>query len=302
MTDWDDTTTVAPDDSVAAEKPSRDLAYLIVLSGTGVGEMFKISDDEVILGRGSDCDVSLRDDGISREHCKIVRHRNALFVCDLDSRNGTFLNGHPVAKEQLHDGDKIQMGRTTILKFTYHDHLDESFARQMFDSALRDGLTGAYNKRYFSERLDSEIQFAHRHNTPLSLLFIDIDHFKEVNDDYGHLAGDHVLAELSRLIHGAIRHEDVLARYGGDELAIILRAISLGEATLLGDRLRKSVSEHALTYGGASLEVTISVGVACTRDADIESDTDLIAAADDALYRAKQAGRNQVIAHGGERK
>ena len=152
----------------------------------------------------------------------------------------------------LNDGDKIQLGRTTILRFTYHDRLDESFQKQMFDSALRDGLTGAYNKRYFLDRLESELKFALRHRTPLSLLMLDLDHFKRVNDTHGHPVGDRVLKAFADTIHRSIRNEDVFARYGGEEFAIISRATPLARASVLGERLRRATSALAVDGGGAA--------------------------------------------------
>ena len=175
----------------------RDRAYLVVLAGASVGEMYKVEGDKVIIGRGQKAHIRLFDDGISREHAQIVIEGNQIVLQDLGSTNGTFCNGLKVDRRELVDGDKILVGSTTILKFTYHDNLDEMFQRQMYESALRDGLTKAFNKKYFTDRLESEFTFATRHVTPLALVLFDIDHFKKVNDTHGHQAGDHVLSEIS---------------------------------------------------------------------------------------------------------
>src|SRR5690606_11394820 len=124
-------------------------------------------------------------------------------------RNGTFCNGQRTARHALTDGDKIQLGRSTMLRFTYVDEHDESLQRQMFDSALRDGLTRAFNKRYFTERMRAEFHFAKRHDVPLSLLLLDLDHFKQVNDRHGHVAGDFVLTEFADSVQSRVRNEDV---------------------------------------------------------------------------------------------
>src|SRR3954466_13189243 len=187
----------------------RDRAYLVVLAGASVGEMYKVEGDKTVIGRGQKAQVRLLDDGISREHAQVVVEGNRIFLEDLGSTNGTFCNGLKVDRRELADGDKILVGSTTILKFTYHDNLDEIFQKQMYESALRDGLTKAFNKRYFTDRLESEFTFSTRHMTPLTLVLFDIDHFKNVNDNFGHPAGDHILAELSNLMGTSLRTEDV---------------------------------------------------------------------------------------------
>ena len=293
MTDWDETTSIASVPEAEPEKPARDRAYLIVLAGAGVGEMHKLQAEDITLGRGREADLRFLDAGISREHCRILRDDSGLYVEDLESRNGTYCNGDQVSgRIALRDGDKIQMGRTTILKFTYHDHLDESFQRQMYDSALRDSLTKVYNKRYFTERLDSEYQFSERHGTPLSLLLLDLDHFKSINDEYGHLAGDHALAQFARHVQRTIRSEDVLSRYGGEEFAIISRGIGLGDAESFGRRITTEVAALGIHFDGRSIPLTVSTGIASLPDDAIAHPTDLVNAADNALYEAKEAGRN----------
>src|SRR5205085_10444895 len=142
------------------------------------------------------------------------------WVEDLQSRNGTFVNGTRITVVvELKDGDKIQLGRASVLRFGFHDDLDESFHENLLSSALRDGLTKLFNKRYLMDRLDSELKFALRHQTTLSLLLLDLDHFKKINDTRGHLAGDMVLANVAGNLAKAVRNEDVVARYGGEEMA-----------------------------------------------------------------------------------
>jgi diguanylate cyclase (GGDEF)-like protein len=215
-------------------------------------------------------------------------------VEDLQSRNGTFCNGDRIETRPLADGDKIQVGRTTILKFTYHDNFDDSFQRQMYDSALRDGLTKAFNKRYFDDRLNSEFRFAERHQVPLNLLLLDLDHFKRVNDEHGHIAGDHVLRSFAAAVQDSVRNEDVFARYGGEEFAVITRAISREDARKFGERLRALVEKLEVVHEGTTIPITVSIGIAGLPENQAESPTDLIAAADRALYHAKAEGRNRV--------
>jgi diguanylate cyclase (GGDEF)-like protein len=256
--------------------------------------MFKIPAGTTTMGRGQSTDIQLLDEGISRKHAQIVMEGGEMIVEDLDSRNGTFANGARVRRHVLRDGDKIQVGSTTILKFTYHDHLDESFQRQMYESALRDGLTKAFNKKYFLDRVDSEFRFARRHRVPLSLLLFDVDHFKKINDGAGHQAGDHVLAALARRVAETIRAEDVFARYGGEEFGVICRAVDLPGATTFAERLRAIVEKQPFEFDNHVLPVTVSVGVAGLPQVDAADASSLIAAADEALYSAKRAGRNRV--------
>jgi two-component system, cell cycle response regulator len=276
----------------------RDRAYLVVLAGASVGEMYKVEGDKTIIGRGQKAQVRLLDDGISREHAQVVIEGNRIYLEDLGSTNGTFCNGLKVDRRELADGDKILVGSTTILKFTYHDNLDEIFQKQMYESALRDGLTKAFNKKYFTDRLESEFTFAIRHQSPLVLVMFDIDHFKKVNDTYGHQAGDLVLSELSTLLTAALRAEDVFARYGGEEFAVICRGTDLTQAQIVGDRMRKAVEGHRFTFEGTHIPVTISVGIAGLPDDTVKDATDLVARADKALYQSKHGGRNRVTIHG----
>ncbi len=277
----------------------RDRAYLVVLAGASVGEMYKVEGDKTVIGRGQKAQVRLLDDGISREHAQVVIEGNKIFLEDLGSTNGTFCNGLKVERRELCDGDKILVGSTTILKFTYHDNLDEIFQKQMYESALRDGLTKAFNKKYFTDRLESELTFALRHQSPLVLVMFDIDHFKKVNDTHGHQAGDLVLSEISTLLTSALRAEDVFARYGGEEFAVICRGTDLTQAQIVGERMRKAVETHRFTFEGTHIPVTISVGIAGLPDPAVKDATDLVARADKALYQSKHGGRNRVTVHQG---
>jgi len=273
-------------------------AYLVVLEGTNVGEMHKIEGPEIVIGRAVSATVRLNDDGISRRHCRVLSIGGQVIIEDLGSANGTLVNGEMVQHHALKEGDKIRLGATTTLKFTYQDKLDESFQQQMIDAALRDGLTRAYNKKFFQDRLETEFAYARRHNAMLSLVMFDVDYFKRVNDTYGHLAGDAVLVHLARITQATIRAEDVLARYGGEEFAVICRGIALLNAGVLGERLRARVEQENFDYQGTRLPVTISVGVAALPEANATTPSELVRDADRALYEAKRSGRNRVCLSG----
>src|SRR5262245_40115886 len=284
-------------------RSQRNRAYLTVLSGSNLGEMFRVEEGETFIGRGQNATIRLNDDGISRRHARIVQQHGTVVIEDLKSSNGTSVNGVAVANQQLHrlqDGDKISLGSTTILRFTYGDQLDTDFQQQMYDAALRDGLTKAFNRKYFLDRLETEIAYARRHRAYLSLLMFDVDHFKRVNDTYGHLAGDVVLSKLAKIAHTTVRTEDVFARYGGEEFAVICRGVPLGSAGILAERLRMTVEATPFEYEGVRMPVTISVGVAAYPDLPIETGVQLIGGADEALYEAKRGGRNRVLLKHGE--
>jgi two-component system, cell cycle response regulator len=296
--DWDDDTKISSKEEIAKPVKDRDRAYLIVLAGASVGEMYKLSKEQTVIGRGTQADIHIVDDGISRKHAEVVHKGDGIYVRDLGSTNGTFANGERITEYALNDGDKIQVGSTTILKFTFHDSLDETFQRQMYESALRDGLTKAFNKKYFLDRLESEFAYALRHKSPLSLIMFDIDYFKKINDTYGHLAGDYALATLANVVQQTIRQEDVFARYGGEEFAVICRGVDLVGAAAFGERIRRMVAAQLFVYGETELKITVSVGVAAVSDVGMREHMELIGTADEALYEAKRNGRNQVVSAG----
>lgn len=269
-------------------------AYLIVLQGSNVGSMYKIDGPEVLIGRASAAGLRLHDDGVSRRHARIVQRDGDLYIEDLESANGTLVNGERVRSQPLQDGDKIRFGSTTILKFTYHDNLDESFQQQMYEAAIRDALTKAFNKKHFLDRLETEHAYAKRHRAPLSIVMFDLDHFKKVNDTYGHLAGDAALVSVARLAMSTVRSEDTVARYGGEEFSIICRGIGSTHAAILAERIRSGIAESVIEWQGRRLPVTISVGVVGYPDYDPPTAVDLIEAADQALYESKRSGRNRV--------
>lgn len=286
------------DIEVAPKTGRRDRAHLIVLAGESLGQMFRVDPTGCLIGRAADATIRLQDDGVSRHHARIAEHRGELCIEDLSSANGTFLNGDRIRSTVLHDGDKVQVGSTTILKFTYADELEETFRQRMQEAALRDGLTKAYNKGHFLQQLPIEVAYAKRHRTPLSLVMLDVDHFKRINDTYGHPAGDYVLATLAQIVQGTLRTEDLFARFGGEEFAVLCRGATADEALVLAERLRTTIVSFTFKHCGRPFPVTVSFGVASWSDGP-DSARELIADADAALYKAKAGGRNRVVVRAG---
>lgn len=298
--EWDEETTTAAEpgelqDKLSSVGAARTKPVLTVLTGGASGKQFKVTKGIATIGRAPNAELHLDDDGISRSHARIRAETNKAWVEDLKSRNGTFVNGVKIdTTTELRDGDKIQVGRGTVLRFGFQDDLDESFHDYLMSSALRDGLTKLFNKRYFLERLDSELKFAQRHQTALALLMLDLDHFKKINDTKGHLAGDVVLETIAGVLAKAVRNEDVVARFGGEEFAIILRAIEVDSAQLMAERLRKLVEAATMPAQAQGVRATVSIGLAGFPSTPAQRPEDLVEAADKALYRAKHAGRNRV--------
>jgi two-component system, cell cycle response regulator len=281
--------------AAVAKKSKSQRPWLIVVSGSeSIGKMYRL-EHRIVLGRSPQCDVHIDQEGVSRRHAMLERTvEGAVQIVDLESRNGTFVNGEPVSRETLRDGDKIQIGGTTILKFSYQDEFDEALQRNLYDSATRDPLTHAVNKRGFEESFSKEFAFARRHARVLSLVALDVDHFKRVNDTHGHPAGDFVLRRLAEVVSATIRVEDVFARVGGEEFVILLRDIPLAAAFECAERLRGYVEKAEFETGGKRIPITISSGVATLQPTVHSTHGALLESADRALYEAKAGGRNRV--------
>ena len=276
-------------------------AYLLVLAGPQFGEIFPLpAGRELLLGRRDDADVTIRDDGVSRRHATVCVEGEGALVTDLGSANGTFVDGRRVPEAHIRDGARVQVGGHTTLKFIWADELDARYQMKLAEGALQDSLTGLYNRRHLDERLASELAGAQRHGRPLSLLMVDVDHFKAVNDAHGHLAGDEALKMVAFVLRGAVRKEDVLARYGGEEFVVIARETSLDGARALAERIRRAVERSHCAWQGRELGVTVSIGltvsVGLTEFVPGRTERELLEAADRALYLAKEQGRNRVVA------
>lgn len=291
------TVVLQSEDLAHLKKPpgeSAKRAFVVVLAGDRMGEMFPLNDGRTTIGRGLQTDVRINDEGISRTHALIEHVDGKYYLSDAGSTNGTYANGSRVDRSELQEGDKIQIGATSVLKFTYHDDLDEDFQRSLYESALRDRLTGIFNRGYFNNRLESDLAFALRHGKPLALLIFDIDHFKQINDTYGHPVGDSVLREMAQRVLGTTRSEDIFARYGGEEFVLICRDVDAIRAARAAHRIMELVRATAFTVDEHTLDVTISMGLADIAMLDEPTAKALVAAADAALYTAKRNGRNRI--------
>jgi diguanylate cyclase (GGDEF)-like protein len=268
---------------------------LVRMDGSDVGQVTTLKGRELNAGRLARSEIHLPFEGVSRQHARLVWKDGAYWVEDLGSANGTFVQGARVQRHRLSDGDVLQLGPRVVFRYSITDTGEERILRQLYESSVKDSLTGAYNREYLNERLKAEIAYARRHQTDLSLILIDVDHFKQVNDTHGHPAGDAVLASVVASVARTLRTEDVVARYGGEEFAVVLRGISIDSAASVGERLRSVVEATPTPFEGKIIRCTTSAGCAsmtCIEEPSMEA---LVAVADRRLYIAKRSGRNRVI-------
>lgn len=274
---------------------SEKRAFVVVLGGDRMGEMFALKEgDRTTIGRGLQTDIRLADEGISRTHAMIEERDGDYVLIDAGSTNGTYANGNRIEEHVLQEGDKIQIGASSVLRFTYHDDVDQDFQRNLYESALRDRLTGLFNRGYFTNRLESDVAFALRHDKPLALVFFDVDHFKAINDSYGHQSGDEVLRELAERVSSTTRSADIFARFGGEEFVLICRDVDAQRALRAAERIIDTVTARPFLVGDAELAVTVSIGVADLGVLAHPSAESLLAAADSAMYAAKRKGRGRI--------
>ena len=267
------------------------LVIIYTVNSRELGKRFSLAGGPVKLGRGSENTIVLDNDSVSRRHARVESRDGNHVLVDMNSTNGTYVNDELVHHHTLRRGDQIKIG-DTILKFLSGSDLESQYHETIYRMTIVDGLTGVHNKRYLIEQLERELSRATRHSRPLSLVMLDIDHFKDVNDSFGHLAGDQVLKEVAQLAKSRLRPDDVIARYGGEEFAIVLPETSLEGGVLIAEQLRNMIEEELFAFEDEEIEVTVSCGVS-----EFQPDWrahDFLKDADAKLYEAKHAGRNRV--------
>jgi two-component system cell cycle response regulator len=293
---FDTTRSSVEDDHDSVARGPRSAALLTVLRGENPGVLYTLDGTESVVGRSPEVSVILPDSTLSRRHACIRRLGDVYAIQDLGSTNGTFVDGVRIeGLRALDDGCRIGVGANTVLHFRLVDAVELEAARQTYALTVRDPLTGVFNRRHLDERLAAETAYALRHGTPLSLLLLDIDHFKRINDKHGHAAGDEALCMLAKLLTTLARCEDVLARFGGEEFALVARGIDRAGAWTLAERARMSIAEQRLPIATETVHLTVSIGIAQCEPGDGSAAQRMFVAADRALYAAKDAGRNCVV-------
>jgi two-component system cell cycle response regulator len=286
------TTRVTKISSLAGKFPASQ-SCLVVIYGPELGRRFELKEGDIVIGRDAASDVRVDLDNVSRRHARVSRKLGRAFVTDLESTNGTFVNDGEVLQEtELRSGDLIKIGGT-ILKFLYGGDVESQFHEEIYRITIVDGLTQCYNNRYFLEFLEREMARALRYERPLSLMIFDIDHFKQVNDNFGHLAGDQVLRELATLVRTMVRKEECFARYGGEEFVLVSPEGGPERVRKFAEKIRRLTELHAFVFEGKPIHVTLSIGVA-DMSPEFKEPRRFIRRADENLYVAKRTGRNRV--------
>ena len=294
----DDTTIVLTDIRAALQSSEKEAqqkpAALLVIGGDLNGTLFDLIELMTGIGRNADNAIALEFNGVSRYHFKLHSSNETHILEDCGSKNGTYLNNKKVeVNTPLAKGDIIKIG-SIALKYLPQGDPERLTYDKLNLEANTDKHTGCYNKTFFNNRISLEVNKSKVTGDPLSLVIFDLDHFKKLNDGYGHDAGDYVLKEMAHVIRSnGIREQDIFARYGGEEFVILLPKTNLKQSFEIAERLRKLIESKEFIYDEKRLPVTASIGVADYRQGVITG-TDLFKRADDAVYKAKEAGRNQV--------
>ena len=278
--------------ALAAISTSSLLVHIYPVSG--IEKPVDLNNRSILLGRDPQCGLRMTDDSVSRRHARIEADGAAHQIVDLGSTNGTYVNDKKIEQVQvLQNGDRIRLGNQ-IFKYLNSDELEGQYHEVVYKLMTTDGLTSLVNKRYFQETLEREVHLARRSEAPLSVLMVDLDHFKSINDSFGHLTGDAVLVEFSRRARSVLRSGELLSRYGGEEFSMMLTRTTITEAVSAAERIRQAVSSQPIQTESHVIPLTVSIGVHCY-DGLEEIDADqLLASADEMLYLAKKRGRNQV--------
>lgn len=278
--------------SAGPQRPGPRSACMVVIHGDGLGNRVDILDAPVLVGRSHEADLRIAHKSVSREHCRIWRDGDSYRIRDLGATNTTCVNEQRIDEAVLADGDHVAVGES-ILKFISHTSVEARYHEEIYQLATQDALTELCNRRQFTELLDKEIARAMRHQRPLSLCILDVDLFKPVNDRHGHIAGDEVLRKIAALARSHVRSDDIAARIGGEEFAVLLPECDSDAAYGFAERLRMAVADATFTPGGEPQRITVSIGIAALSP-DRDTRPRLMAAADAALYRAKREGRDRV--------
>ncbi len=282
-----------PDTESVRPSPEPQAACLVIMQGPDVGQKIDL-DREIVVGRDTGAAVCLDDGLVSRKHAKFTPEGPGVRLCDLRSTNGTFVNNKPISSTFLDNGDRVTIGKT-VFKFLTGNDIEAAYHAHVYSLTRFDGLTGIHNRPTFDNTIANVIAKATRTGAPLSLMMIDIDHFKRCNDTFGHRAGDHVLKEVATLVSEHAREGDFVARYGGEEFAVIMHNLPWPGPPRFADYVRGLIQAKQFEFEGQHIPVTISAGVAQWYPS-LSFAAALIELADQRLYRAKQAGRNQIVA------
>jgi two-component system, cell cycle response regulator len=269
---------------------------LLVGPSNEVGRQWPIEASDCIIGRSQTAHIHIEDKSVSKSHAKIVLSSGEVSIIDLESTNRTIVNSKiltPLQPHKLKNNDQIKVGNI-IFKFLERGNIETVSVQQTFNKALIDQLTGIHNRGALNAHGAELFNKSRLLGAQLSVIVIDIDFFKKINDGYGHQAGDHVLKEMSRIVRdGLIRGNDYFARYGGEEFCLLLMGSPTKQVEDIAERIRRTIQDYQFTFEGKRLPVTISAGISTIHETDRKW-ADIFGRADKALYEAKNSGRNRV--------
>lgn len=251
-------------------------------------------DRPITIGRDERADLTLSDGSISRAHCQVKRLETGRYVLiDLGSTNGTLINGTRIdGQVPLNPGDKIFLG-SSVIRFAYSDQLDHQFHSRLEEMVSIDPLTGMTTKRQYDALYDAMVERATAEETPLVVMVMDMDGLKQINDTHGHEMGGYAISEVAAIIRSVLEEHGHLCRFGGDEFCGCFPNMDRPTAVVLAETVRDRVARHDFERDGTRVEPTISIGVAAYPD-DVVNPRQLFTRADQAMYEAKRAGKNQV--------
>ena len=268
-------------------------SFILFLKGPLLGKLYPLEKGASVLGRSNEADIVVDDQGVSRKHLKIKSKGENVIVKDIGSTNGTYVNSIRITEHALQNGDKIQISPSTIFKFVVSAESEKVFLDELYLMGVTDPVTNVYNKKYFIERLRQEFIHAKRTKAGLSLLMVDTDFFKKINDAYGPLAGDLVLIKISEILSGTTRNDDIVARYSEEEFGVILPGTDEEGASICAERIRSEIDKATFMFEDKELKITVSVGAVTLSDKhSFDSTDDFIKAAGDCLLYSKKHGRN----------
>jgi two-component system cell cycle response regulator len=289
-----ETWVTAPDRLISTTRRDACVVHIYPV-GPGMGTRYALGESPMVLGRGNDCDIRINDHSVSRRHARIQPGADGYYAVDLQSTNGTFVNDVPASICKLKDGDYLRVGNC-IYRFLAGGNVEAEYHEEIYRLTIIDALTDIHNKRYLLEFLDRELSRSARYARPLALVLFDLDRFKSINEELGHLGGDVTLREMASCVKTCVRKEELFARYGGEEFVIVLPETNLEGGLVVAERVRSLVETHPFQYEGKAYPVTVSVGLAATNGDRPLTPFELIGEADEKLFRAKREGRNRVMA------
>jgi len=284
-------------------KPSGD-SFLVVIYGDDLGKRNPLERPSVVIGRADDADIELDDESVSRNHAMVLNLGDQHIVKDLDSTNGTFVNDRRSAEVILRDGDLLKIGRT-IFKFLAGLNVEAAYYEELYRLNTMDALTDVNNRRHVMVNLEKELSRSLRYGRSFALIMLDVDRFKDVNDQYGHLTGDAVLKQIAQRAKKTLREDDIIGRYGGEEFLLLAPETEKEAAGALANQILDEIRRAPFVFDGTEFQVTCSAGVATLNEYRSEyhiekpdselTPAEVIALVDSRLYEAKEAGRDRVV-------